>query len=195
MDIVKAIQYLHPNSVPLRDFMVQDDSDGNGPYIAQWNVKDADGNDVPQPTDEELQAAWESMQPSEADLLAAAQAAKKAEVSAAVAAKITAGYRSTVVLASTGKAHFYGTDLVDQQNMTASRVWADNHPTEIVKYRPQDELARIDHTHDEFVQISTAVFDRINWYLDQGYAYYRQIYAPVATVDSVNAIQVVINDP
>jgi hypothetical protein len=189
MNIPQAIMQLYPSAVPNVDFIVQDDSDGNGPYIAQWNVKDAQGKPVPQPTEEELQAAWDAY------ALSAAQAAKKAEVSSAVAAKITAGYQSTVVLASTGKAHFYGTDLVDQQNMTASRVWSDNHPTEIVKYRPQDELARVDHTRDEFVQISTAVFERINWYLDQGYALYQQIYAPDATVDSVNAIRVVINDP
>ncbi|MBB6633571.1 XkdW family protein [Cohnella thailandensis] len=32
------------------------------PYIATWNVKDANGNDVPQPTEQELQAAWEAYQ-------------------------------------------------------------------------------------------------------------------------------------
>jgi hypothetical protein len=62
MDKVKAILYLYPDANPLMDFIIQDDSDGNGPYIAQWNVKDADGNDVTEPTDEELTAAWDELQ-------------------------------------------------------------------------------------------------------------------------------------
>ncbi len=28
---------LYPNAVPLRDYRVQDNSDGNGPYIAYWD--------------------------------------------------------------------------------------------------------------------------------------------------------------
>jgi XkdW protein. len=32
------------------------------PYIVTWNVKDANGNDVPKPTEQELQAAWEAYQ-------------------------------------------------------------------------------------------------------------------------------------
>jgi hypothetical protein len=52
MNKALAIMQLYPNANPLVDFVVQDDSDGNGPIIAQWNSSE------PQPTDEELQAAW-----------------------------------------------------------------------------------------------------------------------------------------
>ncbi|MGG1556230.1 XkdW family protein [Paenibacillus ferrarius] len=51
MNIALAIMHLFPQAVPLVDFVVQDDSNGNGPYLAVWNLP----NDPP--TDEELQAA------------------------------------------------------------------------------------------------------------------------------------------
>jgi hypothetical protein len=124
-----------------------------------------------------------------------AQATKKQLLSEAIASKITAGYVSPVVVASTGKSYTYGTELVDQQNMTAARVWSDNNPTSIVKYRPLGGVGRIDHTRNEFVTISNAVFDRVNWYLDQADVYVPQIYAANATIDSVNSIVITINDP
>lgn len=71
MNIALAIMHLFPNANPLIDFIVQDDSDGNGPYLAQWNLED------PQPTEDEIQEAWEAynalpapeIQPSETELL------------------------------------------------------------------------------------------------------------------------------
>lgn len=56
MNIPQIIKHLYPNASPIIDFIVQDDSDGNGPYIASWNLPD------PQPTETELQAAWEALQ-------------------------------------------------------------------------------------------------------------------------------------
>lgn len=189
MNISQAIMQLYPNAVPNVDFIVQDDSNGNGPYITQWNVKGADGNDVPQPTEEELQAAWDAY------ALSAAQAAKKAEVSAAVVAKITAGYQSTVVLASTGKAHFYGTDESDQLNINAEYAGMIGNPDQqTVEFRTQDELDFVTHTRDEFKSIAEAIKARIKFYLGQGYAYYRQLDA-ATTVSEVEAIVVNIVDP
>jgi hypothetical protein len=184
MNKVQAILHLYPNAIPGVDFIVQDDSDGRGAYIAMWNLKDAQGNNIPQPSEEELQAAWEAYE------LPAVKAAKKAEISAAVAAKITSGYQSTVVLASTGKAHFYGTSLEDQQNMTAEYVNALAHPEiTTVKYRPQDVIGRIDHTRNEFIQIAEAVKAFVTSKLDQGYALYEQLNT-AQTVADVEAIQV-----
>lgn len=60
MNIAQAIMHLFPQANLLQDFLVQDDSDGKGPYIAQWNL------DAAQPTEEELQAAWEAYQAAEA---------------------------------------------------------------------------------------------------------------------------------
>lgn len=56
MNIAQAIMHLFPQANPLMDFIVQDDSDGEGPYIAKWNLEE------PEPTEEELQAAWDEFQ-------------------------------------------------------------------------------------------------------------------------------------
>jgi hypothetical protein len=60
MNIAQAIMHLFPQANPMIDFIVQDDSDGEGPYLAQWNIE------APQPTEEELQAAWEAYLVAEA---------------------------------------------------------------------------------------------------------------------------------
>lgn len=51
MNISLSIMKLFPSASPLMDFKVQDD--GEGPYIKEWNLID------PQPTEQELQAAWD----------------------------------------------------------------------------------------------------------------------------------------
>lgn len=57
-----ALQQLFPNADPMRDYIVQDDSDGNGPYIAQWNLPDK------QPSEAELLAAWEAKPPEKVEV-------------------------------------------------------------------------------------------------------------------------------
>jgi hypothetical protein len=52
MNKALAIMHLFPEAEPMTDFILQDDSDGNGAYIAQWNI------DAPQPTEAELEQAW-----------------------------------------------------------------------------------------------------------------------------------------
>jgi hypothetical protein len=61
MNIALSILHLYPDADSMRDFLVQDDSDGKGPYIAAWNL------DAPQPTETELQAAWEAYLETEAN--------------------------------------------------------------------------------------------------------------------------------
>lgn len=56
MNIASAINFLHPNAVSMIDFIVRDDSDGEGQYIALWGLEE------PEPTEEELQAAWDAYQ-------------------------------------------------------------------------------------------------------------------------------------
>jgi ATP-dependent Clp protease ATP-binding subunit ClpA len=56
MNIAQTIVYLYPEAKPFIDFVIQDDSDGSGPYIAAWNLPD------PQPTEADLQAAWDELQ-------------------------------------------------------------------------------------------------------------------------------------
>jgi hypothetical protein len=62
MEIPKSILYLYPDADPLVDFIVKDDNDGKGAYIAEWNLI------PPMPTDMELQAAWDTIQPTESEL-------------------------------------------------------------------------------------------------------------------------------
>jgi hypothetical protein len=61
LNIALSILHLYPDAVPSKDFIVQDDSDYKGPYLAAWNL------DEPQPTDEELKTAWEAYQEAEAN--------------------------------------------------------------------------------------------------------------------------------
>ncbi|RAV19717.1 XkdW family protein [Paenibacillus contaminans] len=56
MNTSLAIMKLFPEADPKSDFLVQDDSDGNGQYIAVWSLPD------PKPTEAELQAAWDDLQ-------------------------------------------------------------------------------------------------------------------------------------
>ena len=56
MNIAQAIMHLFPQVNPMIDFIVQDDSDGEGPYIAHWGLEE------PEPTEEELQAAWDDFE-------------------------------------------------------------------------------------------------------------------------------------
>ncbi len=52
MNPVFAIKQLYPDAINLTDFTVEDKSDGEGPFIAEWNLID------PQPTQVELDQAW-----------------------------------------------------------------------------------------------------------------------------------------
>lgn len=120
---------------------------------------------------------------------------KKSEISAKVGAKIVSGYRSTLILASTGKAHLYGTTESDQLNMNAEYSGMIANTTQAsVLFRTQDSLDFVTHTRDEFKQIAEAIKDRIKSYLSQGYAYYRQLMI-CQTIDDVNAIVVDVIDP
>lgn len=64
MNKAQAVMYLFPGADPLKDFEVWDDGDGQ--YIAKWDIKDAEGNPIPQPTVAELTTAWEAYLAAEA---------------------------------------------------------------------------------------------------------------------------------
>lgn len=50
MILAHALQQLFPNASPRTDYILQDD--GEGVYVKEWNLPD------PQPTEAELEAAW-----------------------------------------------------------------------------------------------------------------------------------------
>ncbi|MFD2613528.1 XkdW family protein [Paenibacillus gansuensis] len=58
MILSKVILYLYPNAKPVKDFVIQDD--GEGEYIALWDLNH------PKPTKAEQQAAWEAYLSEEA---------------------------------------------------------------------------------------------------------------------------------
>lgn len=66
MAIPRALRYLFPNAVPLRDYEVRDD--GAGAYIAVWRLE------APQPTTEELAQADRAAE--QAEQTAATEAAQ-----------------------------------------------------------------------------------------------------------------------
>ncbi len=51
-DLAIIIKYLEPGLVPMVDYVIEDASDGIGPFIAQWNVETPT-----QPTQPEIDAA------------------------------------------------------------------------------------------------------------------------------------------
>ncbi len=60
-----AIMYLYPQARPIEDFQVSEDEKGQ--IISLWNI------DEPQPSEEELQSAWESVQALEYRVLRRAE--------------------------------------------------------------------------------------------------------------------------
>lgn len=112
MNKAQVILYLHPNADPLNDFSVQDDSDGKGQFIAQWNVKDATGAVIPKPTDAELQKAWEEMN-SPDRLLQQAKEVKIEELNSRCNETILAGFTSSAL----GVANKYDFDYEAQTNL------------------------------------------------------------------------------
>lgn len=56
MNIALAIKYMYPNAKTPQDFEVIDLNNGEPAFISEWNLSE------PQPTEAELQAAWEQLQ-------------------------------------------------------------------------------------------------------------------------------------
>lgn len=52
IQLVRSLEYLFPDAVSLVDYVIQDNSDGKDPFVAEWNLAD------PQPTQVELDQAW-----------------------------------------------------------------------------------------------------------------------------------------
>lgn len=52
IQLVHALEHLFPDAVSLVDYVIQDNSDGNDPFIDKWNLADS------QPTQTQLDQAW-----------------------------------------------------------------------------------------------------------------------------------------
>lgn len=103
-DIPRALLYLFPSAVPLRDYEVADDSDGLGPHIARWLLA------APQPTAEQLAAA-DTAASAAAQQAAADETTRRGAVAQAVQALVgvrwtdmTAAQKQTLIVALLYKA-------------------------------------------------------------------------------------------
>lgn len=74
--MINEIKYLYPTAVPLVDFVLQDNSDGNGPFIAWWDEVKLG----PKPTKAELDAVSVTAEKARVDREASDKA--KAELTA-----------------------------------------------------------------------------------------------------------------
>ncbi|NQX66816.1 hypothetical protein HQN90_11845 [Paenibacillus alba] len=109
MNIAQAIMHLYPDANPLTDFIVQDDSDGQGPYIAKWNLES------PEPTEEQLQSAWEAMQPTPEQVLSQSKQSKTEELNSKCNTTILSGFKSKAL----GTEHAYDFDYEAQTNLNS----------------------------------------------------------------------------
>lgn len=70
MNIALVIKYMFPDATR-EDYTVRDNSDGQPHFIDFWNIKDGQGNLVPEPTQGELEANWTAAESSNANMLTA----------------------------------------------------------------------------------------------------------------------------
>jgi len=77
MILINALRQLFPNADPMRDYELRDDSNGNGPYIAAWNLQGT------QPTPAQLAAASDAYDAAEAQAASEAQALRTQVINAA----------------------------------------------------------------------------------------------------------------
>jgi hypothetical protein len=83
-DLWKALAYLFPTAVPGKDYRIFDAQDGNGPFIAAWNLPD------PQPTPDQITAAIASYDAQQAAAQQAEQEKAASQLQAAQAVIATA---------------------------------------------------------------------------------------------------------
>jgi hypothetical protein len=136
MDKVAAILYLFPNAINHIDFEVRDDMDGRGPYIDIWNLPE------PQPTEEELAAAWIEFLKK-----------KKIEELAAACNAACLGYFSSSAL---GSPHYYSSDSEAQTNFNGAVNLINAGLLQQEEWTCYDEnwnRLRIMHTKEKILQV------------------------------------------
>jgi hypothetical protein len=130
MNIALAIQHIYPHADSLIDFKVQDDGDGKGQYIAEWNMAE------PKPDGNQLKTAW-------IDYL---KQSKKQELSIACQNEILKGFTSA-------NGHSYQFDFKDQDNLTQQMLFLVQDPTiEEISWKTLNEGVVV-HTREEFLQV------------------------------------------
>lgn len=130
MQLALTIMYLHPDAVNLQDFIVMDNSDGKGQFIAYWNLP------YPKPTTDELNAGW----------LGYLKKDKLAELSQICQDTIYGGFTGT-------DGHLYQFQEKDQGNLIAQMLLLVSDPTiSVVQWKTAD-AGIIELTRDQFLQV------------------------------------------
>jgi hypothetical protein len=130
MNMALAIQHIYPNADSVTDFKVQDNNDGKGQFIAEWNLSE------PQPDGNQLKTAW----------LEILKANKLAELNNACQSTILDGFVAT-------NGHTYQFDFKDQDNITQQMLFLVNDPTISSVQWKTVNAGVIVHTREEFLQM------------------------------------------
>lgn len=122
--------YLFPHAVPMDDFIIRDDTDGRGQYIAHWSLPETP------PTEEEIQNGW----------LEYLRTEKLKELKQSCQTTILGGFASA-------NGHQYQFENQDQDNITQQMLFLVNDPTITSLQWKTKDVGVIAHTRDEFLQV------------------------------------------
>lgn len=122
---------MYPNAIPVVDFLIRDDSNGNGEYIDMWELP------YPQPTDEELLNGW----------IKHLKKAKLAELNEACQSAIYGGFTG-------GNGHQYQFEEKDQGNIgqQLTLLLLDDTISSI-QWKTKD-AGIVVHTRNEFIALA-----------------------------------------
>lgn len=164
MEMASAIQYLYPKATNLVDFIIMDNSDGQGQHIAVWNLPD------PKPTEQQLQDAW----------LGYNKQTKLAQLSNACQNAIYGGFKGT-------DGHTYQFASQDQLNITQQMLLLVSDSTITTVQWKTEDAGIIPLTRAQFL----AMCNDANNFKRQNMGKYWQLAAQVnacTTVDEINNI-------
>lgn len=137
MNIAEAILHQYPNADPVFDFRVIDN--GAGQSIEYWNVKDSNGNIIPEPSQTDLNNWW----------IPALQTIKINQLNDKCNQSVLGGFSSSCL----GATHNYQFDYDAQMNLNGQLNLLNIDSTiTSVSWRTLD-AGILSHTKDQFIQL------------------------------------------
>jgi hypothetical protein len=139
MNIAQSIQWKYPQASPVDDFHVVDNLDGQGAKLVYWNVKDEQGNVLPEPTEDELSVWW----------IFALQETKINEMNDVCNKSILEGFNSSCL----GVEHQYQFGYDDQINLSGQlNLFNADETTTECNWKTIDAGVLV-HTKAQFIQL------------------------------------------
>jgi hypothetical protein len=139
MNIEKVILSKYPNAIPNVDFFVVDRLDGNGAQIMDWSLQVESGEDVPQPTQNDLASWWIPIYQQE----------KMNELNQACNGAILAGFSSACL----GTSHTYQFSYDDQLNLNGQLTLINADPTITTLQWKTMDAGVLEHSRDQFIAL------------------------------------------